>query len=359
MTSRFLSLALALAAACTPRADPRLVHQPIAERTWVSSRHRDHPLVGKIWDGRAGRFVDEGALVAAVAAADLLLLGEVHDNPDHHLLQARVVRAAIAAGRRPALAFEMLSTEQQPAVDAALARAPGDPDAFAEAVAWEKSGWPPFALYRPIFAAGLEAGLPVVGANLPRTAVKTLVSKGVEALDAPLRERLARGEPVPPDQLEEMRAEMRESHCNELPEALIDPLVVAQRARDATMAARLAEADAGRGAILVTGNGHARTDRGVPAFLAEDAPGRAVLSVAFMEVVPERTDPAAYAKEFGAATLPFDFAVFTAGTEREDMCAALRAHPRRSPPPAEKREAPGEPAPAAPPEAPDTATDRR
>jgi uncharacterized iron-regulated protein len=348
MTSRALAFALTVTvtAGCTPRADPRLVHQPIADREWVSPRHRDHPLVGKIWDGRAGAFVDEGALAAAVAAADFVLLGEVHDNADHHLLQARLVRAAIGAGRRPALAFEMLSTEQQPAVDAALARAPGDPDALAKAVGWAESGWPPFQLYRPIFAAGLEAGLPIVAANLPRAMVKALVSGGVEVLDPPVRERLARGEPVPAEQLEEMRTEMRESHCNELPEALIDPLVLAQRARDATMAARIAEADAGRGAMLVTGNGHIRTDRGVPAFLAEEAPGRTVLAVAFLEVLPEATEPAAYQALLGARTFPFDFAVFTAGEEREDMCAGLRHRARRQA--EEKREVPGEPAPAAP-----------
>src|SRR5512139_1222712 len=175
MPSRALavSLALVMAAtlACGSRADPRLVAQPIGERTWVSPLHRDHPLVGRIWDPRGGGFVDEGALSAAVAGADFVLLGEVHDNVDHHLLQARLVRAVLSSGRRPALAFEMLTADQQTAVDAALARAPKDPDALAKAVDWKHGRWPPFDEYRPIFAAGLEAGLPVVAANLPRAAM--------------------------------------------------------------------------------------------------------------------------------------------------------------------------------------------
>ena len=51
---------------------------------------------------------------------------------------------------------------------------------------------------------------------------------------------------------------MKESHCGELPEAMLDPLVLAQRARDARMAERMEAAGAERGAVLITGKGHAR-----------------------------------------------------------------------------------------------------
>jgi uncharacterized iron-regulated protein len=326
MSLRTVALALACSsAACAPRVDPRLVAQPISERTWASVRHQDHPLVGKIWDPRAGTFVDEGALVAALVDADLILLGEVHDNVDHHLLQARLLRAVLAAGRRPALAFEMLTTDQQAAIDAALARAPRDPDAFAKAVGWDRSGWPKFALYRPIFAAGLEAGLPVVAANLPRSQVRELVREGAAALDEPMRVRLAADEPLADHVMEELRAEMREVHCDALPEPMLDPLVLAQRARDARMSERLATAGEGGGAVLIAGSGHVRTDRGVPAYLAKDAPGRSVVSVAFLEVSAKAREPAGYADARLGGALPFHFVVFTPGTERQDPCEGLRA----------------------------------
>lgn len=331
MNARLAALAALTLLACSSRIDPRLVAQPIgaADRTWLSPLHRDHPLVGRIWDPRAAVFVDEASLEAALASAHFVLLGETHDNADHHVLQARLVRAVLATGRRPALAFEMLTTDRQAAVDAAIARAPRDPDALAKAVGWEESRWPDFALYRPIFAAGLEAGLPVVAANLPRSMVRGVVKVGVEALDGPLRERLARDEPLPDALLEAMREEMRESHCNELPETLIDPLVLAQRARDARMAERLVRFGEPHGAILVAGKGHVRTDRGVPALLAEDAPGRRAVAVAFVEVVPEVLEPSGHEEWGGGAPIPFDLVVFTPRAERDDPCAALRNHPRR------------------------------
>ena len=55
------------------------------------------------------------------------------------------MRALGQAGRKPALAFEMLDVSQQSKVDASLASAPGDADALALAVDWAKSGWPDWA----------------------------------------------------------------------------------------------------------------------------------------------------------------------------------------------------------------------
>ena len=330
-----LALATLTAAACAPRFDPRLVDVPIAGRRWVSTEQVRHPLVGKIWAPRAGRFVDEATLDAAVTSADDVALGEVHDNPDHHLLQARLLRAIIASGRRPALAFEMLETDQQAAVDASIAAAPRDPDALAKAVGWKKSHWPDFSWYRPIFAAGLDAGLPIVAANLPRAKVREIVKKGPEALDEGLRVRLARDEPIPEAARAALRAEMQESHCGALPDAMLDPLVLAQRARDARMAERMTTAGADRGAVLITGSGHARDDRGVPAVVSKDAPGKKVVAVAFFEVSAGQTDPASYhldPEEKGPA--PFDYVVFTPGAKREDPCTGMREHmeKKREPP---------------------------
>src|SRR5437868_5417762 len=86
-----------------------------ASSPWRAPLHREHPLIGRMWNGTA--FVDEQALDAAVRSAHFVLLGETHDNPDHHALQARLVRVA-ADRRKPAIVFEMLDVGQQPAVDA-------------------------------------------------------------------------------------------------------------------------------------------------------------------------------------------------------------------------------------------------
>ena len=95
-------------------------------------------------------FVEERELAARVGKAAYVLLGEKHDNPDHHVLQAALLRAMIDAGRKPDVAFETIDTDAQALVDAAVAEAPTDPDAIARATDWSHGGWPPFATYRPI-----------------------------------------------------------------------------------------------------------------------------------------------------------------------------------------------------------------
>src|SRR5687767_11085110 len=57
----------------------------------------------RIWDVRAERFVSERQLVADIAAARYRLLGEVHDNPAHHDIRARLIVAIADTGARPAV----------------------------------------------------------------------------------------------------------------------------------------------------------------------------------------------------------------------------------------------------------------
>ncbi|MGE5049089.1 MAG: ChaN family lipoprotein, partial [Deltaproteobacteria bacterium] len=218
-----------------------------ASSPWRSPLYREHPLVGRIWNGTS--FVDDQALDAAVRSADFVLLGETHDNPDHHALEARLVRAA-AQGRKPAIVFEMLDVGQQAAVDGA----PRTADAIAEAVNWSHSGWPDFSLYRPVFEAALAVGLPIVAGNFTKAQMSAIVRDGAQKVPPDVAALLQR-QPEPPAEVAEAeRAEMRAQHCGQLPENLLAPMVLAQHARDAQLATRTAASE--QGGILVAGSGH-------------------------------------------------------------------------------------------------------
>ena len=280
--------------------------------------------MGRIWDVAQGRWLDEPTLRTELAKAHFVLLGEQHDNADHHRLQAALVGALASKGHKPSLAFEMLEVDQQGAVDAALAQKPGDPDAIAQAVDWAHSGWPDWTLYRPIFAEGVQLGLPIVAANLPKAQGKALGMQGTSALPPELVSRLGLDTPLPEEVSKAMRAELFQAHCGYVPEEAMEPMALVQRARDSQMAERLAASDKGEGAILITGAGHARTDRGVPAQLARRVPGVQVRSVAFMEVSASKSKPEEYVDPPGSGKLPFDYVWFTPVAEREDLCEKLR-----------------------------------
>lgn len=290
---------------------------------WESPVERAHPLVGRIWDVKAGSFIAEDTLVARLVASRFVLLGERHDNPDHHALQAKLLRAMVEAGRRPAVGFEMLATDDAPAVVRYLARSPKDAAGLGDAVNWARSGWPEWRLYQPIAQAALDANVPIVATNLSRAATEAVRRNGLPGLGPALTTQLRLAEPTSDTRLA-MTRELRESHCGQVPEAMVDRMADIQWARDARIAASLARGGQRDGAVLIAGAGHVRRDRGVPVHLARHIQDVSIGSVAFVEVDAALVKPGDYATRFGSDALPFDYVWFTPKVDEADPCEKLK-----------------------------------
>lgn len=315
LRSAFLLVALLLTGANAQAAEPP---PPLTQ-----AQQPDHPLSGRIWLPSAG-FVTPEELVRRAVAADVVLLGENHDNPDHHALQAWVVRQVLGAGKRPLVAFEMIDAAQSDALATHLAAHPTDAAGLGAAVGWDKSGWPDWALYRPIAEAALTAGAPLAAGNLGKDDTRAIAKGG---LPAALAGKLGIDDPLDPAVRQAMEADIKASHCDLLPDRALPAMVRVQRARDAHMARVLADGMAAHGgAVLIAGSGHVRADRAVPAHLAVMAPGKSVLAIGFAEIQEGKTDPAAYGEVYDAETPPFDVVWFTPRAEREDQCEVMRKH---------------------------------
>jgi uncharacterized iron-regulated protein len=285
------------------------------------------------------------------------LVGERHDQPDHHALQARVVTDLVGRGARPAVAFEMIHAGQAEALAEATARGDagaradaggaGDTgeradaqtaagadvaaraNAIASAVGWERSGWPDFALYRPIFEAALDAGLPIVAANAPPERVRA-IARGTA--DPEAKALLARAAPLPAAGRAELAAEIQRGHCGHAPESMIGAMVDAQRVRDTAMAEALVAAAGARdgadeadpAAILIAGNGHVSRHSGVPLQLEALMPGARVASVALLEVQDGVAEPFAPGADPERDLTGFDYVVFTPRLDDDDPCVTYR-----------------------------------
>lgn len=313
---RTLALAAALVTAC---ATPTSVKPPSATprvESWASTRGAAHPLVGRAWNVKEHRFGERTEALAAVQRAHFVLLGEKHDNADHHRLQGDFVAAVVEAKRRPAIAFEQVDLDLQDATDRFLAGPSPSTDALATVLDWEHRGWPAYAIYRPIFDRVIAAHLPLVATGLGRDRVRAIVKTGLDALDPDLRARL-RLEPLAPALTASLAEEIAAAHCGALPPTMIEPMSLAQRVKDAEMADRLVAQDGADGAILVAGNGHVRSDRGVPEYLRRMKPTASVIVVSLLEVRDELVDAKAYEE-----SAPADWIVFTPRVDDDDPCAS-------------------------------------
>ena len=306
---------VSLSACGAPVAPPVATPEP-----WLTSLDRTHPLVGKIWDVKAAAFVDANKLAARAATARFVLLGERHDNPDHHRLQARMLTELVKNGRHPAVVLEMLEVEQQPAIDSYVAQKGASAAGFGAALGWEKTSWPPFSDYQPIFEVAFDSTLPIKAGNVAQADAKALVRQGVAALSSERAQQLRLDRELPAPLEAPLLDELRASHCGQLPESLLEPMALAQRARDAQMALVLESAAAKEGAVLIAGGGHARLDRGVPYYLAIEEPGVSVVSIGFREVRHADVSPQLYGADEG----PFDYIWFTPRQSDDEPCASFK-----------------------------------
>jgi len=221
-------------------------------------------------------------LVEDLAERRFVLLGEKHDNPEHHEIQAELLHRMIAAGRKPAVVWEMIERGRQAAMDEFQASGNTDPDAFADAIGWADSSWPDWEFYRPIADAALSAGLPMIAGNLDAATVRSIGQGDVIATD--LRATLRLDEPVPEFVRDAVRDEIYRGHCGLIPRDKLAPMVAVQIARDASLAEVMVRS-AGRadGAVLIAGGQHARRDTGAGFHLEQRFGGENIASIGMLE----------------------------------------------------------------------------
>lgn len=265
---------------------------------WQSPEGRDRPELGQIRETASGKLLTPEALVQRLAEAPRVLVGEQHDNSDHHALQRWLLQSLASYRPQGSLLLEMLEPVQQARVDAVRTQNPL-PVELAQALDW-RQGWD-WAFYGPILRDAFTQGYPVLAANLDRDEMKAIYRT---------RPELSGARSNAPQVRESLMSEVREGHCGMLPEAQLPSMLAVQQQRDRRMAQRLLEAPAP--SLLLAGGQHVRKDVGVPLHLAdlgaEQGTQVVMLAQAGEEVGPQVAD----------------FVWFTAALPKKDYCADLR-----------------------------------
>ncbi|MEM7091260.1 MAG: ChaN family lipoprotein [Pseudomonadota bacterium] len=238
----------------------------------------------------------------AMSGMDVVILGEVHDNPNHHQIQA----AAVSALAPRAVVWEMLTKENAAKINRQIV---SDPAELASVLRWAESGWPPFSMYLPIFEAATDARS--YGALVPRAAARRALETGAAAAFGAEADRFGLNSPLPPDEQAAREADQHAAHCEAMPIEMMPQMVEIQRLRDAVLARATLDAleDTGGPVFVITGNGHARMDRGVPVMLKRMVPGLRLY------VLGQSED--------GVIAGEFDGVIDSPAPDREDPCAAF------------------------------------
>jgi uncharacterized iron-regulated protein len=294
---------------------------------WVSKFGKEHALVGRVWSPAAQESVLPAEVVRAAAEADVVLIGETHDNPDHHKLQAWLLRQIALKGKRPAVVMEMIGADKADDLANVQLASNVTADGIGTKLDWDNSGWPSFAIYRPILDAALGANLTILPGNASVDQTRQVNQQGMGALSYAERVRLGVGSQLPAPLAAALTDELKASHCNQLVDADVASMVQVQRFRDAVLADSVLKAvdkSGGGGAVLIAGAGHVRSDRGVPLYLRARASGLKIVTIQLSEVISGVENPEDGVPHDASGKPAADFVWYTARSERPDPCGELQ-----------------------------------
>lgn len=256
------------------------------------------PVSGEIRDLRSGQTLTAQELLARLAKPSRLIVGEQHDNRDHHQLQLWLLQTLNEQRPQGSLLLEMLTPDQQGRVDHVKHSSPLPAD-LPNALAWQP-GWE-WNLYGPIVGFALTQPYPLLAANLDTLEVRNVYAKPPTLSGSRSNAPMVKGT---------LLAQISDSHCGLLPTSQMPAMLAVQQQRDRRMAGRLLAAPTP--SLLFAGAYHARKDVGVPIHVQDlgesEAPMVLMLAERGAEVTPAMAD----------------YVWYTPATPPQDYCAQMR-----------------------------------
>jgi len=279
-------------------------------------------LIGKIWDVKNGKFIDRQQLVKNVTASHYILLGETHDNLQHHKDHALLIQQIAAAQPHTAIGMEMVNSDQVSAIDKAKITSSNDLLAILEN---SNNNWDYRKYYSSVLDSIFNAKLSINAVDLDKPELMNILRGGFAHAPKQIQQLIQKN-PLTDQERESLKQEIEATHCGMATENMTKAMMLGQQVRDANIALNLFKisSDGVPAVVLISGSGHIRLDRGVPMYLHSLDTANSSISVAWLEVNKEFPSPRDYAAQWSQSQLPFDFVVFTQQTERTDPCEEMK-----------------------------------
>jgi uncharacterized iron-regulated protein len=153
----------------------------------------------RVFDTRKKQFIDFETLASRLAAADLVFVGEQHNDPATHRMELAILEGVARRRDSVVLALEMWERDVQPLLDRYLAGSATEDELLREGRPWKNYA----ADYRPLVELARARGWPVIASNVPRP-LASLVSRGglaaLDTLSPEVRQRVAATIACPEDE---------------------------------------------------------------------------------------------------------------------------------------------------------------
>ncbi|CCG87803.1 putative iron-regulated protein [Erwinia piriflorinigrans CFBP 5888] len=218
---------------------------------------------GQIIDLHSGQMLTDRQLLVKLASAPRLIVGEKHDNAEHHQIELWLIQNLSLERPQGSVLLEMLTASQQPRVTQVKNWLKEDPlvrdSRIQERLSWQK-GWP-WAMYGGVVSGVLRASYPLLNANINRDQVMSLYknprfpegkNSTAPAVHAALKETIV------------------VMHEGNIEGQQLTSMLAIQQQRDRYMAQQLLSAPPP--ALLIAGGYHASKSIGVPLHMKDLSP---------------------------------------------------------------------------------------
>ncbi|MBN1105347.1 MAG: ChaN family lipoprotein [Deltaproteobacteria bacterium] len=202
--------------------------------------------------------------IERLSSRDLIFIGEIHDNAEHHLIQLQILQALVDRCGPITVAMEFFQKPNQEAMDRYV-RGELKESAFLEAVDWTRTWGYHYHLYRPLLLAAKERSLKILAINAPAPLVRKVAREGLRGLSAEERSQVAAEIDLGNQAHREYLFEAYREHTHQELRRFQD-FYEAQCVWEETMAETLSNhlKEKGGKVLVFAGNGHIARKFGIP-----------------------------------------------------------------------------------------------
>ena len=306
-----------------------------------SSQASEDSLLETIWDIESGKVIKQEELIEHFLGAELIYLGEKHDNARQHEIQLQILEALVSKGKRPSIGFEFFTIGQtsllmnftQPSEPIMNIKSKDyDPESvLRQALGWDHRSDEEWSYYFKLIEFARDNQLPAFATDIPWGLSSRITRVGVENLH-PTELSLLLDTGLNDSEYEQlMLEEFTNVHCGYRNEEMFRRMYQAWIARNDAIAQSIVntlEANPQKPVVMIIGFGHLRHGMGIPERIAYLRPETKQINFSMIEINLEPSSLESYLPEFeiNGRTFKqdFDYIWFTSRKDMEDPCKAFR-----------------------------------